>query len=149
MLRLLVVLVLGMCLLLEPPLLGSDSPKKYDDRTEVDELQGTSWQAVAWESAGERQADKGQLIHTFRDGQWRISLVAEPIGAYTTDTSHYPARLNRIEFLDDGKVQTWKCIYHIDGDTLRIAYKEDGGNRPKSFDDNAGLHIEFYKRWKK
>jgi len=129
------------------PLFGSDSPKEYGDRTEADELQGI-WQTVARESAGVRQADKGGVIHTFRDGQCWNCLVADPVGAYRADASHSPARLDRTEFLGGGKVQTWKCIYRRDGDTLRIATTSETGRRPQSFDDKD-IFIVTYQRIKK
>src|SRR5947207_2777300 len=130
--RLLFLLALHTSLVL--PLLGSDSPKGYDDRTEADELQG-AWRAVAWESAGVRHADEGAVIHTFRGGRWWTCLVGDPVGAYAADAGHYPARLDKTEFLGDGEVQTWKCIYRREGDTLRIAATSEAGRRPKSFDD--------------
>src|SRR6476620_6906475 len=110
--RLLILLVLHTSLVL--PLLGSDSPKGYDERTQADELQGT-WQAVARESDGVRRADEGAVYHTFRDGRWWTCLDPEPVGSYTADVSHYPAYLDRTEFLGDGESQTWKCIYRREG----------------------------------
>jgi uncharacterized protein (TIGR03067 family) len=110
------------------PLLGSDSPKEYNDRTvQENDIQGT------WRSDGAVLRFRAGKLFTL-DG---YSLPRD----YTTDTTCKPAHLD----VANGSGQI-KFIYQIKGDLLEIAFRPTG-QRPKSFDD-ADVRVFTYKRVK-
>jgi uncharacterized protein (TIGR03067 family) len=113
------------------PLLGSDSPTEYNTTTvREDELQGV------W-----RQGEKDYIFHA---GKWVVYVGNRAVlGTYTTDTDQKPAHLDLTQVSDKGEVLTRKCIYRIEGGTLRIAREQDGGPRPKSFEEKAAIIITW------
>lgn len=148
-----VLLVLGMCAALVRPVVGSDSPKEYGDATaQGDRLEG-SWLLVGYETGGEVLQMPEGLVMTFDGGKaaWWPDTGGGPnrvMATYRTDAATRPARLDRFDTGGFHKGKTWKMIYQIDGDTLRIAYKLSGVERPRGFRDGNDLHIEIYKRVK-
>jgi uncharacterized protein (TIGR03067 family) len=132
--------------LLVVPLAGSNSPKEYDDRTEMDSLEG-SWRMVAINDEGkDRTPSVERCIKTFRGGKWSYSENGRPstAGTYTTDKKRMPGILDESYELNPGR--TRKCIYRIERDTLRIAFRlRNDGVRPTNFDEN-GLYIMTWKR---
>jgi uncharacterized protein (TIGR03067 family) len=134
-------------------LLGSDSPKEYDDATaKGDRLEG-SWLLVGYETGGEFQQMPEGLVMTFEGGKaaWWPHTGGGPnlvMATYRTDPGIWPARLDRVDTGGFHKGKTWKMIYQIDGDTLRIAYRMSGVERPTGFHGND-LEIEIYKRVRK
>lgn len=131
------------------PLLGSDSPKEYDDRATRNDLEGR-WELVEHHYKGVKQE---LLPHstmlTFHSttsdfelgrgdswpGPWR--------GIYRSDATCHPAQL-------DWTLKAWKLtlkqIYRVDGDTLKVARNpDDFDKRPQGFGDKD-LEIETYRR---
>jgi len=113
--------------------LGSDSPKEYDDKTENVGIEGR-WrltEIIDWN--GEKQGI--QDMRPFRFENYRI------------DKNHNPPHLDRS--FADFKGRTFRFIYQLDGDTLRIAGNERGnfGRRPEGFND-IGNYVWTYKRVK-
>lgn len=46
-----------------------------------------------------------------------------------------------------GKMETWRAIYKIDGDTLTVCQAEDStGARPKAFKATKGVILTVFKR---
>ena len=115
-------------------LLGSDSPREYDDRTTLDELAGV-WQGVDGLRKEVGFYD-GILTIRFSDGDVRR-------GSFRTGRAREP---HHLEWILSGGL-TLKCIYRIDGDTLRIACFECWDRRPQGFDDK-GVIIFIYQRVK-
>jgi uncharacterized protein (TIGR03067 family) len=127
--------------LLVLPLLGSDDPPQYDGATEKPELAG-SWRYVSYEVG--RQRAQGHGTKTYRRG----SFVYEYNGHVSGGTFAAGADWLDETFPQEGG-RVLKCIYRIDSDTLRIAYKVSGkGERPRGFDDKQDLAIDTYKRVK-
>jgi uncharacterized protein (TIGR03067 family) len=131
--------------------LGSDSPRKYDDRTEIDGIEGT-WRLVAMETAGgrESQAPRAAIeLTTYRRGRfaWPVG-GGNVVGSYWTDTERLPAHLDELPEGGPTKGNMWKNIYEFRGDTLRVAYLPSGVERPKHFDDK-GVIVLVFKREKK
>jgi uncharacterized protein (TIGR03067 family) len=126
--------------------LGSDSPGEYDGAAESDELEG-SWRMVMVEYCGRDQPVPVKGAWTFRRGRSTPPLPDRE-GTYKADPSRKPAHLDETELCGQWKGKTWKCIYQVEGDTLRIAVTSKGDERPKNFDDKKDLFICTYKRVK-
>jgi uncharacterized protein (TIGR03067 family) len=127
------------------PLLGSDSPKEYDDRTDGDELQG-KWSLVLQVYDGRSAiapAVEGSEVETFRAGRWERDAQKGSL-FYTTDTSTRPAHLNTQFMSGDGGRGTMRYIYRRNRDTLQIAFGEDMSIRPRSFVE-PGIFVVTYK----
>jgi uncharacterized protein (TIGR03067 family) len=122
-------------------LLGSDSTERYDGATERPELAG-SWRYVSYEVGGRRATGYGTKTYRQR------SFVYECDGHVVEGTFAAGAgKLDETFPQEGGRVL--KCIYRIDGDTLRIAYMVAGrGERPRGFDDMQDLAIDTYQRVK-
>jgi uncharacterized protein (TIGR03067 family) len=134
------------------PLLGSDSPRDYDGATVQadEELQGT-WVRVKVERNGHlMMAPRGD--QTFRGRVWEEKNgSARRTGTYTADPSRNPRCLDIIH-PDDPPGTTRRYIYQVNGDTLKMGFIWEPGERPASFhdfDDKAGLTVATYKRAKK
>lgn len=136
------ILLVGV--LLSAVALGSDSPKEYSDAVKQ-ELEG-QWRLVSFEEAGQwRPGRSGQ--RTFRGGHWVYDDCWGNTfsGLYTTDTSRTPAYFNQGA---PRAAQDIKCIYQVDGDTLRLAYAQNGNERPKGFQEK-GVVVTTWEHLKK
>jgi uncharacterized protein (TIGR03067 family) len=131
------------------PLLGSDSPKEYDDATAaIDELQG-KWQLVAVRVERDKPfAEVTSASHiTYRAGQWSsVSGFAGKRGTYTTNPTRWPSHLDVTPNSGQGGVRRY--LYRVDGDTLQVAVGPDLRIRPTSFDEE-GVTISMWKRVEK
>jgi uncharacterized protein (TIGR03067 family) len=138
--------------LLVAPLLGSDSPRGYDGAAVVtdEELQGT-WVGVKVERNGHLMMAP-RHDQTFRGRVWEETRGSHRrTGTYTADPSRSPRFLD-IVHPDDPPGTTRRYIYQVNGDTLRMAFIWEPGERPASFqdfDDKAGITLATYKRVKK
>jgi uncharacterized protein (TIGR03067 family) len=127
-------------------LFGSDAPKEYDDKTTVDPLEG-SWRLIEWENFGEKTKSEDQCVWTFQGRTYVSKSINKKVrGSYHIDLAHNPPHLDRTSLEESSKGQTRKCIYQIDGDTLRIAVSPSW-QRPQGFNDD-GVYIFTYKRVK-
>ena len=128
--------------------LGSDSPKEYGDAAEPDELQGT-W-ALVLQVYDHRQATapavEGSEVETFRAHRWEKG-DPQRSGTYTTDASRRPAHLDAPFPSRHPQQGMMRYLYRIDGDKLQIAFGDDLGIRPRSFDE-PGIFVSTYKRVK-
>ena len=130
--------------------LGSDSPKEYDDRTEVAGIEGT-WRLKECTLNGE-QLPLGQrlMVMTLRGGILTFDLGDGHIdrGTYRIDPAGKLPHFDRVQRFGPFPCVAGKCIYQIDGDTLRIAgFRVRRTERPRGFDDENAF-IETYKRVK-
>lgn len=132
--------------------MGSDSPKEYDGRTQVlNPLQG-KWRPLKVEvtnktgkiicTNGAETADvvfkDERYIWSWADGYSRLTTCR---GIYTLDFSKSPGHLDLTDRTGPLAGVTRRCIYRIDGETLEIASTTDHpANRPESF---AG-HVTIY-----
>jgi uncharacterized protein (TIGR03067 family) len=134
--RLLAVLVLL-------PLLGSDSTKEYDDRTEYAGIQGT-WQLIESRSGGLWVRASKEVVCVYRNGGYVDQGSDGHImiqGTYRIDSTQSPPSLDH--FPAGGGAHKW--IYRVDGDTLRMACRTAANQRPKGFDEEE-LLILVYRR---
>ena len=132
--------------------LGSNSTKDYDDRTELNNIQG-GWRLTKLESNG-KEFHLGSIqnsVRIYRSGACtdRSGIGDRFIGHYRVDPSRKPAHLDMILSFGPRKGETLKCIYQIDGDTLRTAFMEGGNDmrRPQGFNDKD-IVVYTYKRVK-
>jgi uncharacterized protein (TIGR03067 family) len=100
------------------PLLGSDSPKEYNDAAQMDSIEG-SWQLLAVEHDG-RKVNSITWILTFRGGKFtrEDSDGDQGMGVYNFDTKQKPYHLDLIPERGT-KYAVSAEIAHIHGDTLR------------------------------
>src|SRR5579872_2815246 len=113
-------------------LLGSDSQKEYDDKTESVGLEGT-WRLTEFEFDGQKSktAPGNQEIKTIRDEAVtsRYPDGAGWQGSYRINSTGKPPRLDWIGEGDRFQAHPVKCIFQCDGDTLRIAFMLHAGDR--------------------
>jgi uncharacterized protein (TIGR03067 family) len=117
--------------------LASDSPKEYDDKTEIIGIEGT-WRMVGNE----------KNVLTCHSGTWTIDRGdgGSPWdGTYRIDINQKPAHLDRFYANGPYTGSTFKYIYQIDGDVLRIGFGYMGSTRPQGFKDD-GVRVATYKR---
>jgi uncharacterized protein (TIGR03067 family) len=142
--------------LLALPLLGSDMPKEDDGVAEVaDDIRGT------WELTEIQIVGRGQIgiplsdrVTIYRGGVCWTSFDVDDVGTvrskYRLDPARKPAHLDVYEA--DGKYrgQTLRCIYAVEGDTLRVAHMADHKDRfryPQGFAEEA-VQVMVYERLK-
>jgi uncharacterized protein (TIGR03067 family) len=131
--------------------LGSDSPKEYDDKTEVrDELEGT-WERTDFTYFGRKLELPYQEVATFRHGilTRKFSPGETVPGSYRINPTRSPAHLDWTPSTVECKGQTLKWIYKVKADTLKIANvaTPNDEQRPKGFGDD-NLSVSTYKRLK-
>jgi uncharacterized protein (TIGR03067 family) len=133
------------------PLIGSDSPKGYDDRAEEPGIEGT-WRAMTFEYRGDKRQPERQSVITFCGGtltcDWSDGDLWQ--GNYRIDPSRKPPYLDWIPSKGYFAGKTLRALYERNGDTLRIVYLPSMGydQRPQSFNDYHVL-IWTYQRVKK
>ena len=137
-----VCLLVGVLLVV--PSLGSDTPKDYDGAAEAADLEG-SWQQVGVVWNGRLTTTEVGPVWTYRNGRETTHDDGRLVGEcpYTVDASSRPARMDTVETAGKHKGKTWRHIYRVEGDTLRMAHGPPGGERPRSFEDkdaNIGIH---------
>ena len=137
--------------LLVLPLLGSGSPREYDDRTKLNELVGV-WEVVKAENCGFEMAGGGSDAIIFDTTHVTYKLGSQVLiaGTYkTTASCGGLAVLDEVFVEKHGQLITWHNIYQVDGDVLRIAYvMPNGSERPLDFQDKQHLFIYTLKRVK-
>jgi uncharacterized protein (TIGR03067 family) len=129
-------------------LLGSDSPKGYDAATEMDPMEG-SWMTVAGERDGVafRVAQSTETMcagkYTTTNGMGEVT----DRGTYHLDLTRKPFRLEETPAEGPRKGTTIRYVIQIDGDRLKVGYKDDGTESPGGF--NEANTILTCKRVKK
>jgi uncharacterized protein (TIGR03067 family) len=129
------------------PLLGSDSPKEYDDRTKLVELEGM-WRIVSVENTGGYYPTSGYMV--FREGKFEgTGRGVAPKGNYKVDNTKKPAWLDLTNPPDNGPAEM--CIYRIDGDVLKIAWPLGSDERSERLDiaGDRRQSVSTFKRVRK
>ena len=135
-------------ILLVVPLLGSDSPKEYDDVTVNGGIEGT-WRETGFEANVRKIELNFEVVKTYRSGTFTIVSPGPSAGSYRIDHSRNPPELDWIPTSGVHKGKTIKWIYQIDGDTLKIAcLANEYEKRPPNGFDDKGLYVYTYKRVK-
>jgi uncharacterized protein (TIGR03067 family) len=123
------------------PLLGSDSPRDYDDATQDAGIEG-DWLLIRVEVDGEALRDeKADRATTYRAGNFCWGGLTD--GTYTIDSRFRPARLTEHTLVSD---TTYRNVFQIDGNTLRVAYLKSQSDYPTGFRDRRELIVEVYRR---
>jgi uncharacterized protein (TIGR03067 family) len=139
--------------LLSGVVLGSDAPKEYDDKTEVDSIEGTWRQIeVEFDGNGKKFKPDPECVIGFRSGTFTSNYSDGDTdrGSYRIDNTCKPPHLDWMPFSGLYRGKTLQFICQIDGDTLRIAYRrgvEDKVRRPQGFSDDD-IAVKTYKRVK-
>ena len=128
------------------PLFGSDLPKEYGDRTENTGIEGT-WQLIEIGYDGQKDKSSSEWKITYRSGIHTEKKGKDETyrGNYRIDATRNPPHLDSIA--SSGEDITFKGIYHIDGETLRIGFCDCDLDvrRPQGFNDKDVITIT-YKR---
>jgi uncharacterized protein (TIGR03067 family) len=129
-------------------LVGADSSRDFDGAMQLDEIQGT-WAEVSVKLNGKQVPKPTGMLVTF-DGA-RVTYQSNQkiynAGTYRTDNKHQPFRLDERLSVGLNQGSTYRNIYRIDGDRLRIAYVDDGSTYPESFE--TAPFVDMYVRVKK
>lgn len=141
--RRLACLLTGMLVVL---VLGSDSPKEYDDNMELASIEGT-WQLLAVVHDGEK-VNPITWVLTFRGGKLtrKDSDGDNGEGVYKFDTTQKPYQLDLIPGPGAKFARGWQ-IAEIHGDILKTAWDRTYEKRPRSFHDQD-LWFGTFKRLK-
>jgi uncharacterized protein (TIGR03067 family) len=110
---------------------------------EVKKLQGI-WAVVSAEVEGEKKtADEVKSwTVTIKDKMLRLETPARKrVGKFTLDPSQKPKAMNWTGLGTKGAPSPY--IYELNGDTLKLCWREPGGERPTEFTgkDTAGFLI--------
>ena len=151
----LVVVVIGSWLAATVMLAAAEEGTKQEVvQKELKKFEGT-WVIASMERNRERapkEALKGiRLIikgdkFAIKDGNMTLE------GTFKVDPSQKPKVLDATA-TEDGKKETTVGIYEFDGDTLKVCYTPEGGERPKEFSTKAGTNehpimLDVYEREK-
>jgi uncharacterized protein (TIGR03067 family) len=141
-----IVLLAGVLLVV--PALGSDAPKEYDGRAVTDDLEG-AWQLIREELPGWSKTIEDGPVAMYRNGTQTVTLKGRLLARrpFTVDAVSRPARMTCVETAGEYKGETWRHIYQIEGDTLRMIGPL-GGEWPTTFEDPHRV-VDIYKRVKK
>ena len=122
------------------PLLGSDSPKEYDDSTILEDACLGEWTRVTLRMNGNELAlNDGWTITIRRDS------FTESVGKHTMPCRIEHGSPNRLTLtpLKDGQF-----LFRVEGETLILGYYNGAVGRPKGWDDPT-IHVSTFKRVKK
>jgi RNA polymerase sigma factor (sigma-70 family) len=122
-------------------------------KTDMDKLQGT-WVGVGGSFKGKESTEEEcrraghKLVIAADQFGWATRLQEEPVmkGAIEIDPARKPRAMD-LTFERDGKVVTGKCIYELDGDTLKLCYGEP--DRPTEFKTTPDSDMPRYYIWKR
>jgi uncharacterized protein (TIGR03067 family) len=129
--------------------LGSDSPREYDDKTEVAGIEGT-WRFTESELVGHKKwkAEWEEVRYYRRETYTYNGRVGETDrGRYRIERTRKPSHFDYTPSNGYHQGQTIKCLYELHGDTLKIAERAtwDDVRRPLGFDE-VGVIVRTYKR---
>jgi uncharacterized protein (TIGR03067 family) len=126
---------------------------KKADKTDKDKLQGT-WVATSIDFMGKTLPvpEGKELSFTFDGDKLKIhdpDKKKDEEGTFKIDEKKDPKEIDLTGPKDDNpkETETLKCLYKLDGDTLKLAISEKGpkGDRPTKFDDKS-VTMTFKKK---
>jgi uncharacterized protein (TIGR03067 family) len=96
------------------------------------------------------QEPMGAQRGTFRfdkDGTCAITNANTqfPVSRYTLDPASSPRRM---KWLNGTERAEWQCLYELEGDTLKVAFVDQGTEAPKKIEPTKNLTIYYLKRVK-
>jgi hypothetical protein len=126
--------------LLALPLLGSDSPKEYDDSAILEDACLGEWTRVTLRINGDE--------HALNDG-WTITIrrdsFSESVGTHTGPCRIEHGSPNRLT-LTPPKVGQF--LFRVEGETLILGYYNGAVGRPNGWEDPT-IHVSTFKRVRK
>jgi hypothetical protein len=130
--------------LLVGPLLGSDSPREYENSAVIGDPLAGEWTRVGLVLDG---GDLGapRWVITFRDGKY----TGHTGGA--AETGNYQVNGWRLDMVRTGNVvcnSSGHFLFRVEGDTLTLAYHNGAAKRPETF-GGKGMAISTFKRVRK
>ena len=128
------------------------APGSGGDAKDLEKLQGT-WTAVSMESDGtaipKEELKASQFV--VKGDQYVLKGKETYRGALKLDPSKQPKAINAT-FVDDQGKEKGKAagIYAVEGDTLKISWREKGEERPTEFASKPGSGVRsmVFKRGK-
>jgi uncharacterized protein (TIGR03067 family) len=140
--------------------LGSDSPKEYDGRIQVQNLLNGKWRPLKLEITDKTggkiiyiNGDKTAAV-VFQDARYdwgwgdKYSRLEASRGICTLDSGKSPGHLDLTDTTGPDAGVTRRCIYRIDGETVEIASTTgEPANRPERFEGPVTIYT--LKREKK
>jgi uncharacterized protein (TIGR03067 family) len=132
---------------------ADDDTKKTDREREMKRLAG-SWEVSSMLENGKHNPDlkTEKLVMTFRGSKFVLKqgakLLAE--GDYALDPDKTPKTLDTTATNTEIKGKTYRCIYELTGDQLKMCWSQPGQERPKEFmsKPGSGHNFAIYKRVK-
>ncbi len=126
------------------PLLGSDSPRDYENAAVTGDPLAGEWTRVGLVLAG---ADLGapHWVITFRDGKYTGNTGGAP------ETGTYTVNGGRLDMVRTGGAacnSSGHFLFHVDGDTLKLSYYNGAAKRPETF-GAADMAVSTFKRVRK
>jgi uncharacterized protein (TIGR03067 family) len=97
------------------------------------------------------QAPQGGQRSTFQFGKDGICGITNANGSqfppsrYTLDPSSSPRRM---KWLNGPEQTEWQCLYELEGDTLKVAFVDQGTEAPRKIEPTKNLTIYYLKRIK-
>ena len=125
-------------------------PARADD---LKEMEGT-WKVESAEAGGQKveSDDLKEIVVKITGGRYEVR-VKDKIdgGTLKLDETQKPKAMDATDTEGDDVGKVVKAIYELSGDTLRVCYALDGGERPKEMATKEGspLLLMTYKREKK
>jgi len=125
------------------PLLGSDSPKDYDDSIIMGDACLGEWTRLTLRIGGNESTLNDGWTLTIRRDNFSESVGAQPIGTW-------PCRIelgspNRLTLPSP---KSYQFLFRVEGETLILGYYNGAVGRPKGWDDPK-IHVSTFKRVKK
>jgi uncharacterized protein (TIGR03067 family) len=141
-------LILLLPTLLVFSLLGSDSPRDYNEATEAVGVEGR-WQLTEYVFKGETRKPDFQAVITCHNGSFtcEYSTGDKVSGRYCTDTACEPPHLDWRPSNGNNQGQVLRFIYRLRGNILLVGGVDEGEQRPRSFNDQL-IFVSSYKRVK-
>lgn len=142
---LMLLIVLALVLSFAPAAGGADAK-------DADALQGT-WLAATAELAGKPFPDevRKSIKLVIKDDTYTVTVGKQPDrGTVKLNPGAKPKEMDVTGTDGPNKGKTFRAIYELDGDTLRICYDLSGKGRPTEFKTKEGtqLFLVTYKREK-
>jgi uncharacterized protein (TIGR03067 family) len=123
-------------------------PSKTDRKTDLQKLEG-SWVLASCTVDGVQLRSYGELTMVVRGSSATYYRGTEVERAFTLTLSGARGR----GFWDSRGTAgaslglSYECLYHLEGDTLKVAYHNAGEKRPASIErSRPGLYLDVYKR---
>ncbi len=127
---------------------------KPDTDKELGKFDGT-WLVTAVEVSGtkipEAELQKAPSRVTLQGGKWALKAPGrEESGTFTVDEARAPREMDVNPANGPNAGKTFKAIYRLDGDVMRVSYAAPGQDRPTSFvtTDKPGYWVNTYQREK-